>query len=141
MNDFFGQLFYEHGFLYHNVYSRELFSNNFYTKFGLLMLIIPLVVMVIFYFINKYPYGKWWHWLLTWIVAGVIVAGISRNLLNEELAVYVLEPVSYPDVSGFVIDLSLINLTYSMLVGFIISFVYKQIPGPQSTLPFSLKKK
>lgn len=141
MNDFFGQIFYEHNFLYHNVYSPELYGNNFYTKFGLLMVIIPLVVLAIFYFINKYPYCKWWHWLITLVVAGAIVAVISNNLLNEELAVYVLEPVKYTDVNGFINNLTFANLAYSLLVGFIISFVYKQVPGPQSTLPFCIKKK
>lgn len=141
MNDFFGQVFYEHGFLYHNVYSPELYDNNFYTKFGLLMFIIPLVVMAIFYFINKYPYGKWWHWFITWIISGAIATSVSYNMLNEELVTYVLQPVKYPDVSGFVTDLSLINLTYVMVVGFAISFIYKQVPGPHSTLPFCIKKK
>jgi MFS superfamily sulfate permease-like transporter len=143
MNDFFEQIFYEHGFLNHNTYTRILYQDNnpFYTKFGLLMLIIPLAVMAIFYFINKYPFGKWWHWLITWIVAGTLVFFISKNMLNAELAVYVLDPDKYPEVSGFVMDLSLINLVYALVVGFAISFIYKQVPGPQSTLPFCIKKK
>lgn len=141
MNDFFGQIFYEHGFLYHNVYSRELYDNNFYTKFGILMLIIPLVVMAIFYFINKYPFCKWWYWLITWVAAGTIVFFVAQNLLNEELVTYVLQPAKYPEVNGFVMNLSLINLVYALVVGFIVSFIYKQVPGPQSTLPFCIKKK
>jgi hypothetical protein len=141
MNDFFGQIFYEHGFLYHNVYSPKLWGNNFYTKFGLLMIIIPLVIMAIFYFINKYPFGKWWHWIITWGAAGAVVFFVSQNMLNEELVTFVLSPGKYPDVNGFVMDLSLINLAYSLVAGFVISFVYKQVPGPQSTLPFCIKKK
>jgi hypothetical protein len=139
INNIFGS-WYEN-FVYHGVYSLELFNNNFYTYFGLIMIIIPLVVMAVFYFINKNPYGKLWHWLIAWIIAGAIVTIVSYNMLREELAVYVLDPENYPDVSGFVMNLSLTSLAYSMVVGFAISLLYKQVPGPQSTLPFRIKKK
>ena len=97
--------------------------------------------MVLFYFVNKYPYGKWWHWLIVWIVASAIVLLVSSNMLNENLAMYVLSPGNYPDVNDFVTNLALLNMGYSLLVGFVVSKIFQQFPFPQSTLPFCLKKK
>ncbi|MFT4684945.1 MAG: MFS superfamily sulfate permease-like transporter [Psychroserpens sp.] len=139
MNDFFEQIFYQNEWLYDAKFTTILGKAGFFTTLGLLMFIIPLVVLALFYFLNKYPYGKWWHWIITWLVAGFIVGVISRNLLNYELAEYVLS--GDKKVSGFISNLSIANFIYSLAVGFIISFVYKQVPGPQSTLPFCIKKK
>jgi hypothetical protein len=141
MNDFFEQIFYEYPFLYNGDYTTALSKNSFFINLGLLMIVIPIVIMAVFYFINKYPYGKLWHWLIAWVVSGALVAIISYNLLNEELAVYILSPSEFPDAGGFVMNLVWANLVYSLVVGFIISFVYKQVPGPQSTLPFRINKK
>ncbi|MGK0446402.1 MAG: MFS superfamily sulfate permease-like transporter [Polaribacter sp.] len=139
MNAFFEQIFYQYNFLYNSDLTLKLSKVGFFTTLGLLMFIIPLVVLALFYFLNKYPFGKWWHWIITWLVAGFIVGVISRNLLNYELAEYVLN--GDKKVSGFINNLSIANFIYSLAVGFIISFVYKQVPGPQSTLPFCIKKK
>ena len=140
MNNFFGQI-YEVGDFYHNVYSPELYSIDFYTNFGLLMLLVPTALMSLFYFANKHPYGKWWHWLIVWLVSGATVLLVSSNMLNENLAMYVLDEENYPDVNDFVLYLALLNMGYSLLVGFVISKVFQQFPLPQSTLPFCLKKK
>ena len=67
MNDIFAPLY--ELLLYNESFPLifdHLFNNGGYVLFAFYMATVPLLGMVIFYFIWRYPYGKIWHWLV-WV--------------------------------------------------------------------------
>ena len=52
---------------------QTLFDKGGYNEMGLILLIIPLVFLLLVYFICKYPYGTIWHWLLSFRIIAITV--------------------------------------------------------------------
>jgi len=140
INDFFAN-FFEIGKLYNTIFSGELLNNGVYAKLGYLMLGIPLLMMVAFYILWKYPFGKVYHWVLWWILGGVLVSIFSYQILGAELAQYLYDPTNYPECNSFVNNIVIVNGFYGLASGFIFSMILKQFPKPQSALPFIIKRK
>ena len=80
MNDAFATI-YETWFqiwnIDYNLIFQTLFDDGGYNMFGLSFILIPLVLWILFYFVWKYPYGKFIHWLLWVLVTGLIVSGTT----------------------------------------------------------------
>lgn len=61
---------------------------NYYTSIGLITLAVSLVVVLLYYYVFQHPrYSRWWSWLLTMILNGVIsmfiAAGFALSQLNN----------------------------------------------------------
>ena len=50
---------------------------------GMIFIFIPLVLMVLFYYVWPYPYGKWWHWLIWFVITILIVFGCTFGYANS----------------------------------------------------------
>jgi len=140
MNDFFATL-YELNGIFHDIYSPLLWENGFYTKFGLIMLIIPVFVLAIFYGFITYPKCKWWHWFLFFLAGFGTVGIMSYNMLTDELATQVYN--GEEGVQDFILWLTILNVGCAALLGFLFSFLPQFIvPNKsQSHLPILIKRR
>lgn len=138
MKDFLASV-YEY-FVWHNVYSVDLFNNNIYFLLILCFLIPPCITFGIFYFLVKYPFCRWWHWALILILNLLLTGVTSYNLLTTNLIQYVLDDGSYPDIDTFIYNIILFNLIYGFIFSFIVSSIFKLFPLPQRNIPWVSKK-
>ena len=86
MKDFFAAI-YEY-FFYNgdfNLIFQVLYDNGGYIKFGLLFIFIPLIFNLLFYFGWRYPYGKFWHWLIWFVFSIITVIGLTWSCANTEI--------------------------------------------------------
>lgn len=117
-----------------------------YLMLGLDFILIPLILMSLFYFVWKYPYGKFWHWLVWLIITTVIVAGTTYGITNNEiyassnpdLIALLADPESGYDQFAQALPLkyALVNALLGFLIGFLYSLGLKQFSKIQIHLPF-----
>lgn len=137
MNDFFASIY--ENLVYNQVYSMDLFTNGSYLSVFLSMILPSVTSMAVFYFLIKYPYCRWFHWLI-FLATSVLVTGIvTYNILAENLAVYILTPDQYPDVNAFISTFIVYNLVLSVISGIVFTLIFKQAPLPQRNVPFGGK--
>jgi hypothetical protein len=143
------------GFIYDRVFNiynvnfqtpvfQYFFDSGFYVKLGLIFIFIPLVLMAIFYFFWKYPYGKWLHWLIWYVVTILVVLGgtfgyanqfINASNAQEMITCYnVHECAEY--IKGLPMEYAKTNAFLGLIVGFIGSLILKQFSKVQTHLPF-----
>jgi ABC-type Co2+ transport system permease subunit len=104
------------------------------------MILPSLLIMAIFYFLIRYPFCRWYHWLIG-IVSAILITGIlTYNVLVENLAVFVLDTESYPDINSFITTFIVFNLVLAFIAGFIWTLIFKRAPLPQRNVPFGGKK-
>lgn len=117
---------------------QEMYDAGGYSKMGLILIFIPLILLLIFYFLWKYPYGRLWHWLVLISIAAIFAAGITYGTTRLTLVDYILS--SDQDVANFaqnlVIKYSFLNGFLSLLVSFLWSLLLKQFSKIQMHLPF-----
>jgi hypothetical protein len=138
MNDIFASI-YEFGMTYSQTYSMDLFNNGAYMSIFLSMLFPATALMAIFYFLVKYPFCKWFHWLIVLGAALLTTGVLTYNILAENLAVYLLDTANFPDINTFVSTFIMYNLILSSLTGFVFTLIFKQAPLPQRNVPFGGK--
>lgn len=123
-----------------------LFDEGGYNKFGFTLILVPLIIVAIFYFVYKYPYAKKWHWGLMLVISSLLVFGITLNFANIEILApqndELMQAMSDPE-SGYQIfaetlpiKYSLINAILSLILGFIASFAMRPFSKCQKHLPF-----
>src|SRR5690554_589723 len=149
MNDIFA-IIYETLFgLYESQFSLifdTLYENGGYNLLGLTFILIPLIMFAAFYFLWKYPYGKFWHWLLWLIIVFLITGGISWGISNNEIFLSnnqaLIDALADPE-SGYEefantlpIKYALFNGLLAIAAGFIYSLIMKQFSKIQIHLPF-----
>ena len=108
--------------------------------------IIPLVLLILFYFVWKNPYGKFWHWLGWLFIITVIVAGTTWGIANKEIFAssnpVLIELMADPEsgYAQFALSLPLkyafINGLLTLVLGFLFSLALKQFSKIQIHLPF-----
>lgn len=134
MNDFFASIY--EFFVYTQTYSMNLYENGTYLGLFLSMLLPALIIMAVFYFLIKHPFCSWVHWLILIGVAILFTGVLTYNILAENLAVYILSPVDYPDINSFITSFILYNVLLSIGTGIVFTFMFKQAPFPQRNVPF-----
>ncbi|MCF8299330.1 MAG: hypothetical protein K9J13_17405 [Saprospiraceae bacterium] len=149
MNDIFA-IIYETLFgLYESQFSLifdTLYENGGYNLLGLTFILIPLIMFAAFYFLWKYPYGKFWHWLLLLLIVFLVTGGISWGISNNEIFLSnnqaLIDALADPE-SGYEeyantlpIKYALFNGLLSIVAGFIYSLIMKQFSKIQIHLPF-----
>jgi len=123
-----------------------LFNEGGYLKFVLSFVLIPLVCWLLFYYVWRYPYGKWWHWLIWLIVVTVIVFGTTWGIANSEILASsnqnLIDAIANPE-SGYEayaqtlpMKYATINSILTVALSIIYSFVMKQFSKVQTHLPF-----
>lgn len=149
MNDLFATI-YEYLFgLYDSHYTliyNALFDYGGYSLLGLTFILVPLLMFAAFYFLWKYPYGKFWHWFLWLIIVYLIIGGISWGVSyneiflsnNQELIDALADPESgYEEFANTLpLKYALSNGLLGITIGFVYSLVLKQFSKIQIHLPF-----
>lgn len=121
-----------------------LFSDGGYFNFSLLFTLIPLACWLIFYFVWRYPYGKWWHWLLWLLFTALLVMGATYGIARNEILVSsnpdMISCYNDPDCFSYAESLPFeytkANGILSIFISIILSFVLKQFSKIQTHLPF-----
>lgn len=116
-----------------------LYDNNDYRKFGWLLLIMPLLLLVLFYKVWEPLRRQRLMWLIIIIITAIIgyaaTTGIIYNnecILNE-LAAY---DGSQVDPEYFVFQISMITVLYSLIVSLIFTIIIKRFSTHNSHNPF-----
>jgi len=125
MNDFFAN-WYEL-LAYFPGFSDDMYNQNMYITIGLCMVLIPVVVLTIYYYmVNSVRFSKWWHWLLIVAVLCVINFGIAFSMTYNELS-YVYEQLNkvLPFNTAEFIGFSMINALWTFIVSFVWSMIIK----------------
>lgn len=123
-----------------------LFNEGGYLKFVLSFVLIPLACWLLFYYVWRYPYGKWWHWLIWLIVATVVVFGTTWGIANSEILASsnqnLIDAIADPE-SGYEAYAQTLPMKYATInsilavgITIIYSFVMKQFSKVQTHLPF-----
>ncbi|KJF44270.1 hypothetical protein [Draconibacterium sediminis] len=134
LNDVLANL-YEMDWLYDQPFSLELYNNGAYVLLFLSALAPSFIFMAIFYFLIKYPFCKWYHWLIV-LIAGLIVTDVlTQRVLYNFLAVPIAN--SAQGINSFLLKQILLNSFLSLLFGFIATLIFKRAPLPQHNIPWS----
>jgi hypothetical protein len=127
--------YYEMSWLYNQPFSAELFRNGAYVTLFLVAFLPAIVSMAIFYFLNKYPFCKWYHWVIVLIGSMVFTDILTYNVLTKFLAVNMMN--QDPGIDGFVLNIIIANSILSLVIGFICTLIFKRAPLPQHNIPWS----
>ena len=149
MNDFFATIYETWFGIFNGQYDlifTTLYTDGGYINFGLTFFCIPLLFLLLFYFVWRYPYGKWWHWLIWLLGSSLLVLGATLCIANTEIfgsnnegLIYALSnPGSgYNEfASSLPIKYASINFCLALLIGCIYSILMKQFSKIQMHLPF-----
>ena len=115
---------------------RKLFDEGGYTSMGLIFILIPIGLMALFYFLWKYPYGKYWHWLIWLGISTIVVATSTIGFANSLLAVYLTDSETVDFTSSIITRYAIINAVLGVIVAFLISLLFKRLSKIQKHLPF-----
>lgn len=123
MNEFFAN-WYE--LTYFEGFSDTMYENGLYIPIGFCMVLIPIAVLTLYYYVvNSRRFNKWWQWLLLVIIICVINFGIAFGIsFNGIYDVFGTSDVGYPLVAcclGF----SFINFMWSFVISFVWSMIIK----------------
>jgi hypothetical protein len=122
----------------YSIIFEDIYALGVYTKMGFSCLIVPVIVMAIFYYLYQNPYATILHWGVGLIIGLVIIAMITVNILRLDLAVYLLD--DDPAVSGFtnklIVSYTFINVFLGGIIGFLASLLLRLNSKVQMHLPF-----
>jgi len=149
MKDIFAPI-YETWFGIHNpgfdLIFQTLYDFGGYIKFGLTFILIPLLLWILFYYAWKYPYGKWWHWIIWLVITIISVAGITFGIANNEIFAsnnqYLIEALEdassgYEEYAATLpLKYAAVNSLLTLVISFIYSIILKQFSKIQIHLPF-----
>ena len=123
-----------------------LFDYGGYLKLGLLFLLVPLFWWLLFFYAWRYPYGRFWHWLLWMVVSAVVVFACSYGLAHSEIFASdnqaLTEALNDPEsgyqayASGLPVRYAWVNMGSAVVLGFVYSLIMKQFSKIQMHLPF-----
>ena len=147
MKDLFASL-YEY-FIYDPKFAlifRVLYDDGGYVYFGITFILIPLILWTLFYYLWKYPYGTFLHWLIWLLIIAFLVFGVTwwlaDNTINFSNNQNLIEALSDPN-SGYQkfadtlpIKYALYNSAFSIFIGFIWSMTMRPFSKIQMHLPF-----
>lgn len=149
MKDIFAPIYESWFHLYEAKFSLifdTLYDYGGYIKLGLSFVLIPLVLLLLFYYVWKYPYGKFWHWFVWLLIIILIVAGASWGIANNEIFASnnqaLIDALADPE-SGYgefaktlPLKYTLANSILTLGISFIYSLILKQFSKIQIHLPF-----
>ncbi len=105
-------------------FSDDMYNESLYIPIGLSMLLIPIAVLALYYYVvNSTRLNRWWHWLILVIIICLINCGISYGIsFNGINNIY----EEYPNgLNTYCFSLSLVNFIWCFLVSFVWSMIIK----------------
>ncbi len=111
---------------YFDGFSDDLYNQNLYLTIGLFMVLIPVGILTLYYYvINSVKFSKWWHWLILVVVLCAVNFGISYSTSYNELSyLYEQQNKALPYSTEF-FSFSLINGLWTFVVSFVWSMIIK----------------
>ena len=124
MNDFFANLY--ELLSYNQGFSDDMYGNNLYVPIGICMVLVPVVLLTLYYYVlNSSRFNRWWHWLLLVVIICVINFGIAFGIsYGSILNMHGTPEVGYPllaDSLGF----SFVNVLWTIVISFVWSMIIK----------------
>ena len=111
---------------YFEGFSDDLYNQNLYLHLGLYMVLIPVSVLALYYYVvNSVRFNKWWHWLVLVIILALINFGLAYRTTFIELSYLYEQQNSELPYSSEFISFSLINLIWTFIVAFVWSIIIK----------------
>jgi hypothetical protein len=127
--------------IYDNQFSiifQTLFDKGGYNNLGMLLLFIPLIFLLLFYLLWKYPYATFWHWIIYVGIIAVTVGVLTYSSVRLTLAKFLVH--SNPSIADFtgalVLKYAILNAFLSLVVSFIFSLILRRFSKVQMHLPF-----
>jgi len=140
LKDVFAPIYENHFFgIYDTAYKpifSKLYENGGYEKMGYIFILIPLILLGLFYFVWRYPYGKIWHWAVWMGIISVFVFISTIGYANKFLADFLLNEESRDFTSHIISQYGFINLFLAFITGFLISILFKPFSKIQMHLPY-----
>jgi|TARA_B110001469_G_C9514716_1_gene256425 drug/metabolite transporter (DMT)-like permease len=138
MNDLFAPL-YEWWFNWdvYQVLLTCLYDNNDYGKFGWLLLIVPLLLLVLFYKVWEPMRRPRLMWSITIIIISLIGYMTTTGIVFNNVCL--LDELNGQDsklAETFIVQISLISALYFLLVSLIYTFIVKRFSTHNSHNPF-----
>ncbi len=123
-----------------------LYNYGGYVELGLIFLLVPLLFWLLFYYLWRNPYGRFWHWLLWLLLSATVVLVVtwirSRAAIFDSVNPALIDAMADPE-SGYKtfaatlpMQYALINSGLALVIGFIYSLILKQFSKIQMHLPF-----
>jgi hypothetical protein len=117
---------------------QTLFEKGGYNNMGMLLLFIPLVFLLLFYLLWKFPYATFWHWLIYIGIIAIIVGASTFGSVRLTLAKFLVD--SNPLIADFtetlVLKYAILNAFLSLIISLIYSLVLRLYSKVQMHLPF-----
>lgn len=134
MNKLYAPLF-EFGDFYTDPFSNVLYEGG-YTYLGLSFILIPLIIMAIFYYVWNPIFGRWYHWLLMIGLAFLLTLGAAYGIVSGELVEYYGDP-DYSTVDYYTWNIIFLTAGYSILTAIIWSFIIRFRSSNNRTNPIA----
>ena len=138
MNDLFAP-FYEWWFEFevYEILLDCLYDNNDYGKFGWLLLIVPLLLLALFYRVWDPMRRQRLMWSITIIIISLIGYMATTGIVYNNVCI--LDELNGLDsklAETFIVQISLISALYFLLVSMIYTFIVKRFSINNSHNPF-----
>ena len=138
MNDLFAPM-YEWWFEFedYEILLDCLYDNNDYGKFGWLLLIVPLILLALFYRAWDPMRRQRLMWLITTIIISLIGYMATTGIVFNNVCI--LDELNGLDsklAETFIVQISLISALYFLLVSMIYTFIVKRFSINNSHNPF-----
>lgn len=110
--------------LYHEKYSPFLFYGeegfeahafSGYIISGWLSILVPLLIMFLFYKMFDLVHGKLWHWILTFGISLITVLVANIFITRDQLVNFVIDPTNNPHVESFIFEYSFYIMIISII--------------------------
>lgn len=126
MNDLFAN-WYEL-LTYFEGFSNDMYDNQIYVSIGMWMVLIPIVVLTIYYYvINSVSLSKAKHWFLLVVALSAINFGIAYSISNNSILDIYESQNALPSYSLTTncVSFSFINMIWCFVVSFVWSMIIK----------------
>jgi hypothetical protein len=117
---------------------QTFFEKGGYNNMGMLLLFIPLIFLLLFYLLWKFPYGNFWHWLIYLGVIALIVGASTFGSVRLTLAKFLVDsnPLIADFTGNLVLKYAILNACLSLIISFIYSLILSRFSKVQMHLPF-----
>lgn len=135
MNDIFSSILEFGGLFYLGQFSDDLYNNSLYTGMGLVSLLIPLLILFLYYKTANSGRNSWYHWFLALLCSSVLTSLICTFMADNQLkGVYDGGdlPWGWSELMGFFFCVFIVTSIF----GFIYSLALKYINPNTRKCPF-----
>jgi vacuolar-type H+-ATPase subunit I/STV1 len=121
-----------------NFVFQTMYDDRGYSQMGLIFILVSLFLLLAFYLLWKYPYGKLWHWCVWLGIISVTVLVLTYNSASLTLGIYLIDP--NPDLANYtqslIIKYAILNAILSIVASLIFSLGLRRFSKIQMHLPF-----